>query len=965
MNITAFTGPDTGNNLIELIRATPLARGDACIIVPDIHVANTVERCLADMSGDICFGHRLYTFDAAARAIMSKGSVLPDKIDDNMRHALMGELVRGRIAPDSPLADIAGYDGFINILETYIRDIRSTDLEPSWKLDAELSAIVRVYDVHLRISGKTDPEGAVIDALAEGAVEQFTDRFDGALILHGFYDFTDRQFALVERLCLRFKRVALTLPYDAGRKDLFALSEAVLTRFQKLGARIIDVPREHTHSAGMVMSGFMGGTYPDQCDSVEIHTFRSEASEADWLAGTINRLLNDGVCDPSDILVVSRDRPGYGGPLHSTMRRHGIPLDGSIARPLKSHPLIHLIFDAIKASVLYDNDKLLKQVIGSPFTITAPETADTQNVTTDIRGWSCMLADQDTPEGYAASVRKMLDYLRVPETFNGGGDSNCALQEILAYQRFLELLDEFVGVYTPFRRMMKAGEFADLLWSFTAQADMPDVPVCPGGVTITDAGTARHISRKIVFMTGMSVEAFPRKHDPFRLHPHELSRIVTQRRDREEGLLFYLSCTGAEKIYFTFPGIDDEGTESGMSPYLTEIRDGCETRCVHEFHKGVSGSCWQGGAVGKRGEWELMVRSVRNGHFTENNSVDTLSYAHSDGTVARALTRYADLVARDRLSIDAGDLLEAYSGKWGPDRIFSVTGLENWIACPLDFFFSHILGIRPEWLVEDEIDPAGMGSFIHGLLADFYRTVSVEHIDMATAELAVLYGVGERAVDRAMAQYGDISHDVHPVVARTEIQRIRQWMKSFISVERDRLLDDGFRPVHLEIPFGDMRDTGSLPPLVIEREGELVRMSGRIDRIDKREQDGVKQVRIIDYKTGSGYGIPGKSVMLQLPLYLKAALMLVEPESTAEDSYYYMLRNNQTKSMFRKSRGGRTVAPDDPQITDAEERALQAVHEIRERIFTGNACGCTAFCSFRSLCASSRLGKDCLSNADQ
>lgn len=967
VHITVFTGPKPNCNLKELIRRTPLARGDSCIVVPDTHVENTTERFLADMSGDICFGHRIYTLENMARAIMSKGGVIPERIGDNIRRALVGELIRGRIAPDSSLAEIAGYDGFVDVLTAYIRDIRGTELKRPWKIDPELSAIVRAYEVHLRMAGKTDAEGAVIGALADDAVERFAARFEGSLILHGFYDFTDRQFALVERLCTCFKRVAMTLPYDASREALFALPGAVLARLRELGARIVDVPQGSASSADTVLSGFMGGTYTDDGDGIEIHTFRSEASEADWLAGTIHGLLDNGVCDPADILIVSRDHPGYGGALHNAFRRHGIPLDASITRPLKSHPLIHLIFDAINASIQYDNDELFKRVIESPYTITVRETPDMPGGSVDMRGWTCIITGPETPEGYAESVRKMLDYLHVPETFNGGGDSICALQEALAYQRFLDLLKEFVGVYTPFRRMMKAGEFADLLWQYITQADMPDVPVYPGGVCVADAGTARHISRKIVFMTGMTVDAFPRKHDPFRLHPRELSRIVTQRREQEEGLLFYLGCAGADRLYFTFPGIDDEGTESGMSPYLNEIRDGCEAWCIHEFHKGLPGSCWQGGAVGVRGEWESAIRSIRDNHFMgeSGDSFDNSAYLLPDDIFAGALKRYAYLVSRDSLSITKSGLVDVYAKNWGAERVFSVTGLENWVACPLDFFYGHVLKIRPEWLIEDEIDPAGMGSFIHSLLADFYRYVNREGIDMETAELSALYDAGDHIIDRALTLYGDISHEVHSVVSRVEMQRIRQWMKSFIAGERERLLNDGFRPAHLEIPFGDSRDTGSFPPLVLEHEGDVIRMGGRIDRIDKRDQDGVKQVRIIDYKTGSSSGLPGKAMMLQLPLYLKAALSLIEVESTGEDSYYYMLRNFETKSMFRKSRGGRTVASDDPQITDAEERAFQAAREIRGRIFTGNAKGCTAFCSYRSMCAASRLGKDCLSYADQ
>ena len=139
---------------------------------------------------------------------------------------------------------------------------------------------------------------------------------------------------------------------------------------------------------------------------------------------------------------------------------------------------------------------------------------------------------------------------------------------------------------------MKASEFNRLVHRFIEGVTVPETMSHGSGVLVAGVMTARHIRRKVVFITGLDNASFPLNHDTFTLHSPHRGRIIREHRESEEGLLFFMAGAGAERLYFTFPGIDDEGNEASMSPYLMEIRDGIDSWRKPEFHHGIPGAAW-------------------------------------------------------------------------------------------------------------------------------------------------------------------------------------------------------------------------------------------------------------------------------------------------------------------------------------------------------------------------------------
>jgi ATP-dependent helicase/DNAse subunit B len=93
-------------------------------------------------------------------------------------------------------------------------------------------------------------------------------------------------------------------------------------------------------------------------------------------------------------------------------------------------------------------------------------------------------------------------------------------------------------------------------------------------------------------------------------------------------------------------------------------------------------------------------------------------------------------------------------------------------------------------------------------------------------------------------------------------------------------------PAHFEFRFGSRRpgDTESNPDsvqdaFILEIDGEEIRITGQIDRIDVGEIGGRTVFNVIDYKTGKKVPLKPEHIesgeRLQLPIYVEAAQALI------------------------------------------------------------------------------------------
>lgn len=158
---------------------------------------------------------------------------------------------------------------------------------------------------------------------------------------------------------------------------------------------------------------------------------------------------------------------------------------------------------------------------------------------------------------------------------------------------------------------------------------------------------------------------------------------------------------------------------------------------------------------------------------------------------------------------------------------FSASSLDIYLACPLEFYYEYVLGLRERENVLDELEREEIGLFVHQVLFDYFKDKTgrtLSEIDMSLKEIErIIHG-------RFEEQYGkDPAGEIY--LLRSQIENhLKDFIKSY------------------QIP--KVKET-PIQIMTLERQLEVVkesfRLAARLDRIEKR---GGRTV-IIDYKTSA------------------------------------------------------------------------------------------------------------------
>jgi len=175
---------------------------------------------------------------------------------------------------------------------------------------------------------------------------------------------------------------------------------------------------------------------------------------------------------------------------------------------------------------------------------------------------------------------------------------------------------------------------------------------------------------------------------------------------------------------------------------------------------------------------------------------------------------------------------------------FPVTGLRAWLDCPLRFYLSRVLKLRPVDPKKTEMDAMDFGTLCHAALEAMGREAREGSL-RSCMDAARLQRALREALDEAVAQkFGRRLS----VPLRVQVESARQRLDA-LAVEQARLHAEGWRiksvEWEFEVPIG---------PLVFR---------GKIDRIDEHEASGA--LRVIDYKTSDKADSPEKVHLVSPP----------------------------------------------------------------------------------------------------
>ena len=227
------------------------------------------------------------------------------------------------------------------------------------------------------------------------------------------------------------------------------------------------------------------------------------------------------------------------------------------------------------------------------------------------------------------------------------------------------------------------------------------------------------------------------------------------------------------------------------------------------------------------------------------------SYAHGNDSIGAALAR----------------------ALYGKRIISSITRLENWAKCAYKYFLQY--GLK---LTEREIfsfEAKDMGNIFHESMKEYSYLMTERDLGWADTGDKERDSLMDEAVSRVIEKYRQEKLSSSARYAYME-ERIRRIMKKSAEVVSAQVGKGKFRPEYFEVDFDTLSDKDAIT--VKLPDNEIMRLRGRIDRIDTcRTGEGI-YIRVIDYKS-SQHSMDLAAVyegrQLQLLVYLNAASLLV------------------------------------------------------------------------------------------
>ncbi len=491
-------------------------------------------------------------------------------------------------------------------------------------------------------------------------------------------------------------------------------------------------------------------------------------------------------------------------------------------------------------------------------------------------------------------VEKQL--LQMAEVFEQEGSYSLAKEYEQAFGQILELFDRMVALLGGESLSIKS--YNDVLDAGCREIRVGVIPAAIDRILVGDVERSRLKDIKVLFFLGVNDGNVPKRKqqgglltelDREGLAPY--AELPPSRRESSLIDKFYLYLTvtkPSHKLYISYASANEMGEQKNPSPYLSHI--------FRVFPK-----------LPERGE-----------EYYAGDTVLTKSLAFQ--MIAEGMEEYRNGKASDKWEALYGHLYESEENReflkrladcaffsYGGDRISraaslalygsplegSVTRLETFAACAYAQFLTY--GLKLVRRKEFEFAALDMGNVFHKaieLCFRFAKEAETPVFSMDEQQRKALVGC---AMEKAAEEMGS---RVLKASARNEylFTRMSKITEKTIWAFGEQLGAGRFEPAEFEMNFAP----GESAAMRISLEhGSVMRLKGKIDRVDLFEEADKVYVKIVDYKSGNTdfdlnavYG----GLQLQLVVYMDAVMQKEqrkhpEKEIVPAGMFYYQIQD--------------------------------------------------------------------------
>ena len=804
----------------------------------------------------------------------------------------------------------------------------AAQLTPDTALSGKLNDTALVYDAYNAIMQRSymDP----LDSLTKLA-GILTDEpvFEGwTVAMDAFYGFTAQEYAVIERLMRMSAELYVALTDDPllPESELFFAPRRTrrqLSEIAKKNGITVALPIElrepkrfkNESLTAMEENLFSLTKEPYELPPQGIELYRASGiyDECDYVARRIRTLVENG-CRYRDIAVISRDPSRYAGVLDVCLEKYGVRYFMDQPQDIDAVPIVRLVsaaFDVVTRG--FDRDDVLTLLKTGLCSFDAQEIADFENYlfvwdvtgrgffdpfTANPSGFADEFSDEERERlgrierlradvigrlrafaravkdadgrSIARALMKLLYDLhcdenisRLCDALEKDGEDVLSSELVRMWNVLCAILDKTVAVIGDCQ--ISAGRFAELLYVNLSNTEVASIPRGLDEVDVAAADRGLLSENKVVFVIGAIDGEFPRTPveagvftDSERVALRGMNLPLSdavQELFRTELYYAYSALTApSERLYVSYSCADLRGVVQSPSAIV------CELTAIFPKMSALDSLCVPIGErlLSPRAAFDYLVH-----HYRETSpDVEALrAYFEADDAYAPILHAIRRTLKRPPRRITDPALSRAL---FGERMKLSATRIDVYHKCPFMYFCEY--GLKAKERRRAVIDALEYGTLIHYIFEHFFSKfgrdsyASLTEAQVADEVSALLDDYIERHFGGAEGKSDRFLYLFY---------RIKSTAVKLVLHMVEELSQSDFTPADFELGVGE-----DIPSYTVDLgEGRSLIVRGSIDRVDTCERDGVRYVRVVDYKTGVKhfnlydiiYGIN-----LQMFLYLSA-----------------------------------------------------------------------------------------------
>ena len=419
-------------------------------------------------------------------------------------------------------------------------------------------------------------------------------------------------------------------------------------------------------------------------------------------------------------------------------------------------------------------------------------------------------------------------------------------------------------------------QFVQELAALMSIKEQPEMGVQnPEAVEILQMIEARAVRYDVVAILGLAEGSYPQveREDPFFNEAFRSAFNMEQRLEQDQAGVFFQACTRANrKLLLTRPYLTVKGESSEPSPFWNAVTQLAGKEKIITIRPSTVRFLTEAASP-----QELVFWAEQFSHNLDR--IPDTKFLPDRRTLAQQRAVLEARLAWPVSGLYEGDLssLADSAADLQPQKqVWSPSSLETYLSCPLRFWVNYTLQVKEQVVPQPGLQAYQLGLVLHSILEQVYQ--AAENPSDPQSVLAALPGTARKIFAAAPQEY-----QFEPTALWLNQQK--EWL---VALEKTilALAQDGWQPLAHEQKFG----LDGVPPLQIEMAaGEVIRIRGLIDRVDR---NAAGEIRVVDYKTGSGHLSPDdliNGIRLQLPLYAQAARDAVGLGQPVEGLYWALL----------------------------------------------------------------------------